>query len=150
MFCTKKQKRTEAIFVVFAAKFVPVKVSTIQSLTSDLPLLSGHCKTSIAGSPTWDGESPTCLIFMIQDQTYNHLVFGQQYYRETKKVHLGVNHCSPICSKVRTDLFRQIGTWDPPSGLNMTDTHKSKTSNITDSLANKSLRVSTILVDTVN
>lgn len=48
------------------------------------------------------------------------------------------------------DLFQQIGTWDPPSGLNMTDSHKSKTSNITDSLANKSLRVSTILVDTLN
>lgn len=30
----------------------------------------------------------------------------------------------------------------------MTETHKSKTSNITDSLANKSLRVSTILVYT--
>lgn len=29
----------------------------------------------------------------------------------------------------------------------MTETHKTKTSNITDSLANKSLRVSTILVD---
>ena len=50
--------------------------------------------------------------------------------------------------KLDTELFQQIGTWDPPSGLNMTETHKSKTSNITDSLANKSLRVSTILVDT--
>uniref|UniRef100_A0A8C8ERG2 Glutamate receptor n=1 Tax=Oncorhynchus tshawytscha TaxID=74940 RepID=A0A8C8ERG2_ONCTS len=40
-----------------------------------------------------------------------------------------------------------IGTWDPPSGLNMTENHKSKTTNITDSLANKSLRVSTILVE---
>ena len=46
------------------------------------------------------------------------------------------------------DLSQQIGTWDPPSGLNMTESHRSKTSNITDSLANKSLRVSTILVDT--
>lgn len=45
-------------------------------------------------------------------------------------------------------LFQQIGTWDPPSGLNMTEAHNSKTSNITDSLANKSLRVSTILVQT--
>ncbi len=50
--------------------------------------------------------------------------------------------------KLDTELFQQIGTWDPPSGLNMTETHKSKTSNITDSLANKSLRVSTILVGT--
>lgn len=42
----------------------------------------------------------------------------------------------------------QIGTWDPPRGLNMTENHKSKMTNITDSLSNKSLRVSTILVNT--
>ncbi|XP_015802886.2 LOW QUALITY PROTEIN: glutamate receptor ionotropic, kainate 2 [Nothobranchius furzeri] len=46
---------------------------------------------------------------------------------------------------LKEDGLEKIGTWDPPSGLNMTETHKSKTSNITDSLANKSLRVSTIL-----
>uniref|UniRef100_A0A674NC47 Glutamate receptor n=1 Tax=Takifugu rubripes TaxID=31033 RepID=A0A674NC47_TAKRU len=53
----------------------------------------------------------------------------------------GLEKVSPILAK----LSRQIGTWDPPSGLNMTEAHNSKTSNITDSLANKSLRVSTIL-----
>ncbi|XP_039516715.1 glutamate receptor ionotropic, kainate 2 isoform X2 [Pimephales promelas] len=41
--------------------------------------------------------------------------------------------------------LEKIGTWDPPRGLNMTENHKSKITNITDSLANKSLRVSTIL-----
>ncbi|XP_051546510.1 glutamate receptor ionotropic, kainate 2-like isoform X2 [Myxocyprinus asiaticus] len=41
--------------------------------------------------------------------------------------------------------LEKIGTWDPPRGLNMTDNHKSKITNITDSLSNKSLRVSTIL-----
>uniref|UniRef100_A0A669AX07 Glutamate receptor n=1 Tax=Oreochromis niloticus TaxID=8128 RepID=A0A669AX07_ORENI len=46
---------------------------------------------------------------------------------------------------LKEEGLEKIGTWDPPSGLNMTETHKSKTSNITDSLANKSLRVSTIL-----
>ncbi|KAK7907724.1 hypothetical protein WMY93_016336 [Mugilogobius chulae] len=46
---------------------------------------------------------------------------------------------------LKEDGLQKIGTWDPPSGLNMTDSHKSKTANITDSLANKSLRVSTIL-----
>lgn len=51
-------------------------------------------------------------------------------------------------SELNVKLFQQIGTWDPPSGLNMTEAHNSKTSNITDSLANKSLRVSTILVET--
>ncbi|KAM7395268.1 hypothetical protein PAMA_006842 [Pampus argenteus] len=46
---------------------------------------------------------------------------------------------------LKEEGLEKIGTWDPPSGLNMTESHKSKTSNITDSLANKSLRVSTIL-----
>ncbi|XP_016110710.1 glutamate receptor ionotropic, kainate 2-like [Sinocyclocheilus grahami] len=41
--------------------------------------------------------------------------------------------------------LEKIGTWDPPRGLNMSENHKSKITNITDSLSNKSLRVSTIL-----
>uniref|UniRef100_A0A8C1R845 Glutamate receptor n=1 Tax=Cyprinus carpio TaxID=7962 RepID=A0A8C1R845_CYPCA len=41
--------------------------------------------------------------------------------------------------------LEKIGTWDPPRGLNMSENHKSKVTNITDSLSNKSLRVSTIL-----
>eukprot|EP00063_Salmo_salar_P085243 XP_014060078.1 PREDICTED: glutamate receptor ionotropic, kainate 2 isoform X3 [Salmo salar] len=48
---------------------------------------------------------------------------------------------------LKEEGLEKIGTWDPPSGLNMTENHKSKTTNITDSLANKSLRVSTILVE---
>lgn len=43
-------------------------------------------------------------------------------------------------------LFLQIGTWDPPSGLNMTENQKGKTTNVSDSLSNRSLVVSTILV----
>ncbi|XP_026091409.1 glutamate receptor ionotropic, kainate 2-like isoform X2 [Carassius auratus] len=41
--------------------------------------------------------------------------------------------------------LEKIGTWDPPRGLNMSENHKSKITNVTDSLSNKSLRVSTIL-----
>ncbi|XP_029611540.1 glutamate receptor ionotropic, kainate 2 isoform X3 [Salmo trutta] len=48
---------------------------------------------------------------------------------------------------LKEEGLEKIGTWDPPSGLNMTENHKSKTTNINDSLANKSLRVSTILVE---
>lgn len=40
----------------------------------------------------------------------------------------------------------QIGTWDPASGLNMTESQKGKPANITDSLSNRSLIVTTILV----
>uniref|UniRef100_A0A4W4F6E4 Glutamate receptor n=1 Tax=Electrophorus electricus TaxID=8005 RepID=A0A4W4F6E4_ELEEL len=43
------------------------------------------------------------------------------------------------------DGLGKIGTWDPPSGLNMTDHHKSKVTNVTNSLSTKSLRVATIL-----
>ncbi|KAG7508257.1 glutamate receptor ionotropic, kainate 2 isoform X1 [Solea senegalensis] len=46
---------------------------------------------------------------------------------------------------LKEEGLEKIGTWDPNSGLNMTESHKSKASNVTDSLANKSLRVSTIL-----
>uniref|UniRef100_A0A8C9YFU6 Glutamate receptor n=1 Tax=Sander lucioperca TaxID=283035 RepID=A0A8C9YFU6_SANLU len=42
-------------------------------------------------------------------------------------------------------FFQFIGTWDPPSGLNMTDNQRGKTSNVSDSLSNRSLIVSTIL-----
>uniref|UniRef100_A0AAZ3RDL2 Glutamate receptor n=1 Tax=Oncorhynchus tshawytscha TaxID=74940 RepID=A0AAZ3RDL2_ONCTS len=48
---------------------------------------------------------------------------------------------------LKEDGLEKIGTWDPPSGLNMTDHQKGKTSNVTDSLANRSLVVSTILVE---
>ncbi|MEQ2313092.1 hypothetical protein AMECASPLE_038049 [Ameca splendens] len=42
-------------------------------------------------------------------------------------------------------FLSQIGTWDPASGLNMTDNQKGKTTNVSDSLSNRSLIVSTIL-----
>uniref|UniRef100_A0A6Q2YMS1 Glutamate receptor n=1 Tax=Esox lucius TaxID=8010 RepID=A0A6Q2YMS1_ESOLU len=48
---------------------------------------------------------------------------------------------------LKEDGLEKIGTWDPPSGLNMTDHQKGKTSNVTDSLSNRSLVVSTILVE---
>ncbi|OXB61304.1 hypothetical protein ASZ78_014341, partial [Callipepla squamata] len=40
----------------------------------------------------------------------------------------------------------QVGTWDPLSGLNMTENQKGRPANITDSLSNRSLIVTTILV----
>lgn len=40
-----------------------VKIPNIRSLTSDHPSIA-----RLAGSLTWDGESPTCSIFMIQDR----------------------------------------------------------------------------------
>ncbi|XP_076189420.1 glutamate receptor ionotropic, kainate 2 isoform X2 [Aptenodytes patagonicus] len=43
------------------------------------------------------------------------------------------------------DGFMTVGTWDPLSGLNMTENQKGKPANITDSLSNRSLIVTTIL-----
>uniref|UniRef100_A0A9J8B572 Glutamate receptor n=1 Tax=Cyprinus carpio carpio TaxID=630221 RepID=A0A9J8B572_CYPCA len=42
-------------------------------------------------------------------------------------------------------LIKEIGTWDPASGLNMTENQKGKAANVSDSLSNRSLVVSTIL-----
>lgn len=48
------------------------------------------------------------------------------------------------------NVSSQIGTWDPTSGLNMTENQKGKAANVTDSLSNRSLVVSTILVNKIN
>ncbi|XP_068087327.1 glutamate receptor ionotropic, kainate 2 isoform X2 [Hyperolius riggenbachi] len=46
---------------------------------------------------------------------------------------------------LKEEGLEKIGTWDPASGLNMTDSQKEKPANITDSLSNRSLIVTTIL-----
>ncbi|NXA45381.1 GRIK2 protein, partial [Nothocercus julius] len=47
---------------------------------------------------------------------------------------------------LKEEGLEKIGTWDPASGLNMTENQKGKPANITDSLSNRSLIVTTILV----
>ncbi|NXB42677.1 GRIK1 protein, partial [Leucopsar rothschildi] len=44
-------------------------------------------------------------------------------------------------------VWKKIGVWNSYSGLNMTDSNKDRTTNITDSLANRTLIVTTILED---
>ncbi|XP_059798013.1 glutamate receptor ionotropic, kainate 2 isoform X6 [Balaenoptera ricei] len=46
---------------------------------------------------------------------------------------------------LKEEGLEKIGTWDPASGLNMTESQKGKPTNITDSLSNRSLIVTTIL-----
>ncbi|XP_041067974.1 glutamate receptor ionotropic, kainate 1-like [Carcharodon carcharias] len=48
---------------------------------------------------------------------------------------------------LKEEGLEQIGIWNSNSGLNMTDSLKDKSSNITDSLANRTLLVTTILED---
>lgn len=53
---------------------------------------------------------------------------------------MGMRAASHLLSSV------QIGVWNSYSGLNMTDSNKDRSTNITDSLANRTLIVTTILV----
>ncbi|KAM4695383.1 glutamate receptor ionotropic, kainate 2 isoform 2-T2 [Discoglossus pictus] len=46
---------------------------------------------------------------------------------------------------LKEEGLEKIGTWDPASGLNMTESQKGKPANITGSLSNRSLIVTTIL-----
>ncbi|XP_061063614.1 glutamate receptor ionotropic, kainate 2 isoform X5 [Eubalaena glacialis] len=46
---------------------------------------------------------------------------------------------------LKEEGLEKIGTWDPASGLNMTESQKGKPANITDSLSNRSLIITTIL-----
>lgn len=57
-----KNKKKRGLFSL-SCQVWNCKASNIRPLTSDR-----ECETSIAGSLTWDGESPICLIFMIQDR----------------------------------------------------------------------------------
>ncbi|CAD7678175.1 unnamed protein product [Nyctereutes procyonoides] len=50
-----------------------------------------------------------------------------------------------ILLQLMSEKLLPIGTWDPASGLNMTESQKGKPANITDSLSNRSLIVTTIL-----
>ncbi|XP_071662801.1 glutamate receptor ionotropic, kainate 2 isoform X4 [Patagioenas fasciata] len=46
---------------------------------------------------------------------------------------------------LKEEGLEKVGTWDPLSGLNMTENQKGKPANVTDSLSNRSLIVTTIL-----
>ncbi|XP_057244064.1 glutamate receptor ionotropic, kainate 1-like, partial [Malurus melanocephalus] len=50
-------------------------------------------------------------------------------------------------SKHLYKVWKKIGVWNSYSGLNMTDSNKDRSTNITDSLANRTLIVTTILED---
>ncbi|KPP78748.1 glutamate receptor ionotropic, kainate 2-like [Scleropages formosus] len=47
---------------------------------------------------------------------------------------------------LKEEGLEKIGTWDPPSGLNITENQKGKLTNVNDSMSNRTLVVSTILV----
>ncbi|NXF82288.1 GRIK1 protein, partial [Sclerurus mexicanus] len=59
----------------------------------------------------------------------------------------GTEKAAGEASKHLYKVWKKIGVWNSYSGLNMTDSNKDRSTNITDSLANRTLIVTTILED---
>ncbi|NWI92380.1 GRIK1 protein, partial [Pitta sordida] len=59
----------------------------------------------------------------------------------------GTEKAAGEVSKHLYKVWKKIGVWNSYSGLNMTDSNKDRSTNITDSLANRTLIVTTILED---
>ncbi|XP_073218684.1 glutamate receptor ionotropic, kainate 1 isoform X6 [Lepidochelys kempii] len=59
----------------------------------------------------------------------------------------GTEKAAGEVSKHLYKVWKKIGVWNSNSGLNMTDSNKDRSTNITDSLANRTLIVTTILED---
>ncbi|KAG7261573.1 hypothetical protein CRUP_002102 [Coryphaenoides rupestris] len=95
------------------------------------------------GSPTRDLQTDAALMY---DAVHVVAVAVQQSQQITVSS-LQCNRHKPWRFGNRfMALIKEIGTWDPPSGLNMSDNQKGKSTNVSDSLSNRSLVVSTILV----
>lgn len=59
---------------------------------------------------------------------------------EDRMERLGLSTLFSVC------LFTQVGVWSPAEGLNITEVAKGRGPNVTDSLTNRSLIVTTVLV----
>ncbi|KAF0022694.1 hypothetical protein F2P81_025086 [Scophthalmus maximus] len=93
-------------------------------------------------------QSQQITVSSLQCNRHKPWRFGNRFMALIKEAHwdgltgrINFNRTNGL----RTDFDLDIGTWDPPSGLNMTDNQKGKTTNVSDSLSNRSLIVSTIL-----
>uniref|UniRef100_A0A7N6ABZ7 Glutamate receptor n=1 Tax=Anabas testudineus TaxID=64144 RepID=A0A7N6ABZ7_ANATE len=124
-------KQTDAALMYDAVHVVAVAVQQSQQITVSSLQCNRHKPWRFGGR----------FISLIKEAHWDGLT-GRVLFNKTNG--LRTDFDLDVIS-LKEEGLEKIGTWDPPSGLNMTETHKSKTSNITDSLANKSLRVSTIL-----
>lgn len=57
-----------------------------------------------------------------------------------------MDHECPVFGVIWTFYHLQIGVWNSQTGLNLTETNKDLSTNVTDSMANRTLIVTTILV----
>ncbi|XP_067875204.1 glutamate receptor ionotropic, kainate 2 isoform X1 [Heterodontus francisci] len=104
-------------------------------------------------------QSPQMTVSSLQCNRHKPWRFGSRFMKFIKEAHwegLTGRIIFNSSNGLRTDFdldvislkeegLEKIGTWETSSGLNMTDNHKGKTANITDSLSNRSLVVTTIL-----
>uniref|UniRef100_A0A3Q2W1K6 Glutamate ionotropic receptor kainate type subunit 2 n=1 Tax=Haplochromis burtoni TaxID=8153 RepID=A0A3Q2W1K6_HAPBU len=86
-------------------------------------------------------QSQQITVSSLQCNRHKPWRFGNRFMALIKEVDARL----PALHSIVLLNTHSIGTWDPPSGLNMTDNQKGKTTNVSDSLSNRSLVVSTIL-----
>ncbi|XP_072106433.1 glutamate receptor ionotropic, kainate 2 [Mobula birostris] len=104
-------------------------------------------------------QSPQMTVSSLQCNRHKPWRFGGRFMKFIKEAHwegLTGRIIFNSSNGLRTDFdldvislkeegLEKVGTWETNSGLNMTENRKGKTANITDSLSNRSLVVTTIL-----
>ncbi|XP_048452663.1 glutamate receptor ionotropic, kainate 2 [Rhincodon typus] len=104
-------------------------------------------------------QSPQMTVSSLQCNRHKPWRFGSRFMKFIKEAHwegLTGRIIFNSSNGLRTDFdldvislkeegLEKVGTWETSSGLNMTENRKGKTANITDSLSNRSLVVTTIL-----
>ncbi|KAK3551646.1 hypothetical protein QTP70_020853, partial [Hemibagrus guttatus] len=104
-------------------------------------------------------QSPQITVSSLQCNRHKPWRFGNRFMTLIKEAHwdgltgrINFNKTNGLRTDFDLDVIslkeeglEKIGTWDPVSGLNMTENQKGKMANITDSLTNRTLYVSTIL-----
>ncbi|XP_043116797.1 LOW QUALITY PROTEIN: glutamate receptor ionotropic, kainate 2-like [Puntigrus tetrazona] len=104
-------------------------------------------------------QSPQITVSSLQCNRHKPWRFGNRFMTLIKEAHwdgltgrINFNRTNGLRTDFDLDVIslkeeglEKIGTWDPVSGLNMTENQKGKAANVSDSLSNRSLVVSTIL-----
>ncbi|XP_032877807.1 glutamate receptor ionotropic, kainate 2 isoform X1 [Amblyraja radiata] len=104
-------------------------------------------------------QSPQMTVSSLQCNRHKPWRFGSRFMKFIKEAHwegltgrIIFNNSNGLRTDFDLDVIslkeeglEKVGTWVTSSGLNMTENRKGKTTNITDSLSNRSLVVTTIL-----
>ncbi|KAI5617353.1 glutamate receptor ionotropic, kainate 2 isoform X1 [Silurus asotus] len=123
--------QTDAALMYDAVHVVAVAVQQAQQLTVSSLQCNRHKPWRLGGR----------FMSLIKEASWDGLT-GRVLFNKTNG--LRTDFDLDVIS-LKEDGLEKIGTWEPLSGLNMTEHHKSKANNVTNSLSNKSLKVATIL-----